>query len=155
MFGLHRATPWGFSLREFTVYGTPAARGDVNLCAGRPVTTSSNQDASTVGANAVDQNTSTRWSSNFSDDQWIYVDLGVSQPLTRVKLRWEAAYGRSFEIRVSDDAANWTTLFSTTNGNGGLDDISVSGTGRYVKMKGMQRGTQFGYSLFEFEAYGK
>lgn len=155
MFGLHRATPWGFSLREFTVYGAPATGGDVNLCAGKPVTTSSNQDASTVGAKAVDQNTSTRWSSNFSDDQWIYVDLGVSQPLTRVKLRWEAAYGKSFEIRVSDDAANWTTLFSTTNGNGGLDDISVSGKGRYVKMKGLQRGTQFGYSLFEFEAYGK
>jgi hexosaminidase len=83
------------------------------------------------------------------------VDLGSKRQLNCVKLRWEAAYGKGYEIRVSDDAMNWTTLFSTANGNGGLDDLSVTGSGRYVKMRGLQRGTSYGYSLYEFEAYGK
>jgi hypothetical protein len=71
------------------------------------------------------------------------------------KMRWESAYGTSYEIKVSDDASNWTTIHSATNGNGNLDDLSVSGRGRYVKMRGVQRGTTYGYSLYEFEAYGK
>jgi hypothetical protein len=155
MLGLHRGTQYGYSLREFTVYGEAAVGGDVNFCSGKTVTTSSNQDANTTGGKAVDANLSTRWSTNFSDDQWIYVDLGVKRDLNRVKLRWESAYGKSYEIKVSDDASNWTTIFSTTNGNGNLDDLSVSGSGRYVKMRGVQRGTSYGYSLYEFEAYGK
>jgi hypothetical protein len=30
----------------------------------------------------------------------------------------------------------------------------VSGTGRFVRMNGTQRATQFGYSLFEFQVFG-
>ncbi|MFL5801733.1 MAG: hypothetical protein ACJ8CR_08315, partial [Roseiflexaceae bacterium] len=45
-------------------------------------------------------------------------------------------------------------LFSTTTGDGGVDDLTVSGSGRYVRMYGTQRGTAYGYSLWEFEVYG-
>ena len=39
---------------------------------------------------------------------------------------------------------------STYNNN-----IPVKATGRYVRMYGTVRGTQYGYSLWEFEVYGK
>ncbi|TLX76862.1 T9SS type A sorting domain-containing protein [Labilibacter sediminis] len=85
--------------------------------------------------------------------QWIYVDLGQSYNITRVVLNWEFAYASHYQIQVSDDAINWIDVFSTSSGTGGVDDISLSGNGRYVRMLGTERGTQYGYSLWEFEVY--
>jgi hypothetical protein len=127
----------------------------VNLALNKPVTASSMESASYPGSNAVDGNTGTRWSSSFSDPQWIYVDLQATYNITRVKLNWEAAYGKSYQIQVSSDAVNWTTNYSTTTGAGGIEDLSgLSGTGRYVRMYGTARGTIYGYSLWEFQVYG-
>jgi len=117
---------------------------------------SSLQGSSYPATNAIDANTSTRWSSAFSDPQWIYVDLGSSKDLSRVVLKWETAYGKSYSIQVSDDAQTWNTVYSTTAGDGAVDDITLpQGTkGRYVRMYGTARGTSWGYSLWEFEVYG-
>src|SRR5687768_3461327 len=67
-----------------------ANAAEILLSQGRPVVASSTENAGTVAANAVDGNTGTRWSSAFSVPQWIYVDLGSAQPVTRVALNWEA-----------------------------------------------------------------
>ena len=70
-------------------------------------------------------------------------------------LFWEVAYGRSYNIDVSRDAQNWTTIYSTTTGDGGTDDLTgLTGKGRYVRMHGLVRATQWGFSLYEFEVYG-
>jgi len=48
----------------------------------------------------------------------------------------------------------WTTIFSTTIGDGGIDDLTgLVGSGRYVRLNGTVRATQYGYSLWEFEVY--
>jgi len=103
---------------------------------------------------AVDGNMSTRWSSLFSNPQWIYVDLGATYNINRVVLKWEVAYGKSYQIQTSANATTWTNIFSTTTGNGATDDLTVSGTGRYIRMYGTVRGTTYGYSLWELEVYG-
>lgn len=104
---------------------------------------------------AVDGDISTRWASaEGHDPEWIYIDLGVEASIDRIVLIWEVAYGKAYEIQVSDDATSWSTIFSTTSGNGGVDELSVSGTGRYVRMFGTVRGTVWGYSLWEFKIYG-
>src|SRR5205085_5328662 len=105
-------------------------------------------------SNAVDGNTGTRWSSAFSDPQWIYVDLGDTHTISKVVLNWEAAYGKAFQIQTSTDATNWTTIYTTTTGTGGVQTLNVSGSGRYVRMYGTQRATQYGYSLWEFQVFG-
>ncbi|HEX6739208.1 MAG TPA: carbohydrate-binding protein, partial [Vicinamibacteria bacterium] len=115
---------------------------------------SSTETAQFPAANAVDGSTTTRWASLFSDPQWIYVDLGSTATVTRVVLNWEAAFGRAYQIQVSNDASAWTTVYSTTTGAGGINDVAVSGSGRYVRMNGTQRGTAWGYSLWEFQVYG-
>jgi beta-glucosidase len=125
-----------------------------NISQGKPVTCSSIEAAAYACAYAVDGNTGTRWSSAFSDPQWIYVDLGQSYNITQVVLMWEVAYGSSFQIQTSNNATNWTTIYSTTTGTGGTQTLAVTGTGRYVRMYGTVRGTVWGYSLWEFQVYG-
>jgi hypothetical protein len=124
-----------------------------NVALNKPVTCSSTQSGSFPCANAVDGNTGTRWSSAFSDPQWIQIDLGATYSLTSVVLRWETAYGKAFQIQVSPDASTWTTLYTTTTGTGSVQTIPVSGSGRYIRMYGTVRNTQWGYSLWEFEVY--
>jgi beta-glucosidase len=126
-----------------------------NAALNRPVTCSSIEGPNYVCSNAVDGDLTTRWSSRFSDPQWIYVDLGARKNIGRAILRWEAAYGKAYQIQVSDDAVNWTDIYSTTVGNGEVDNLDLSGTGRYVRVYGGQRDTEWGYSLWEFEVYSR
>jgi len=154
MYGTARATQYGYSLWEFSVNGSPATGSGTLLSQGRPATASSLENGSFPAADAVDGNTATRWSSVFSDPQWLEVDLGAAHAISQVVLNWEAAYGKAFQIQTSNDGTTWTTIYSTTTGTGGVQTIPVSGTGRYVRLYGTQRATQYGYSLWEFQVFG-
>jgi hypothetical protein len=110
---------------------------------------------SLAGANAVDGNAGTRWSSAFSDPQWISVDLGATYTLSRVRLTWETAYGRGYRIETSADDASWQQVYSTSSGDGGTDELVISASGRYVRLTGTQRGTPWGYSLWELSVLGR
>ncbi len=141
---------------HFRITGTVTAPSvPANLALGRPATASTSYGG-LPASNATDGNASSRWSSQFSDNEWISVDLGSVYAINRVILRWEAAYGRGYKIQVSGDAATWSNAYSTTKGDGGVDDITLSAptSGRYVRMLGTQRATLYGYSLYEIEIYG-
>ncbi|HEX4790219.1 MAG TPA: carbohydrate-binding protein [Actinospica sp.] len=125
-----------------------------NLALNKTATASSLESAGFTAANAVDGNLGTRWSSGFSDPQWLQVDLGSAQTICQVTLNWEAAYATAFQIQVSNDATNWTTVYSTTTGTGGNQTLSVSGSGRYIRLYGTARATQYGYSLWELSVFG-
>src|SRR6201995_5148439 len=134
--------------------GTGGSCGTTNLALNKTATSSSTENAADPAADAVDGNTGTRWSSAFSDPQWLEVDLGSTQSICGVTLNWEAAYATAFQIQPSTDGTNWTSISSTTSGTGGTQNLTVSGTGRYVRMYGTARATQYGYSLWEFQVYG-
>ncbi|MEO3747554.1 discoidin domain-containing protein [Plantactinospora sp. B5E13] len=156
MYGTARGTGYGYSLWEFQVIGelggsNPGTCGTANAAAGRPATASSTQDAGFPASAAVDGNPGTRWSSAAADPQWLQVDLGATATVCQVVLRWEAAYGRAFQIQVSDNGTTWNTIHTTTTGTGGNQTLDVTGTGRHVRMYGTARGTGYGYSLWEFE----
>ncbi|MBK3578807.1 discoidin domain-containing protein [Streptomyces sp. MBT65] len=133
---------------------SPAAAADLPLSQGKTATSSSDENAGTVAANAVDGNTATRWSSGATDTQWLQVDLGSSATITQVVLNWETAYGSDYKIQTSPDGSTWTDVKSVTGGDGGTDTLDVSGQGRYVRMYGVHRATQWGYSLWEFQVFG-
>jgi hypothetical protein len=153
MYGTVRNTGYGYSLFEFEVYYV--SNLITNLARGKTASTSSDESGNVPGYAAVDGNGGTRWASASSDTEWIYVDLGIEQSINSVILKWESAYGKSYKIQVSTDAINWTDVYATTTGDGGTDDISFPTTStRYVRMYGTQRGTGYGYSLYEFEVYG-
>jgi hypothetical protein len=156
MNGTARGTTFGYSLWEFQVYGsasTGSACGTTNAALNRPTTASSTENATFPATAATDGNTGTRWSSAFSDPQWIRVDLGAGLTVCQVVLNWEPAYATAFQLQTSADGTNWTTIYSTTTGTGGIQTLNVSGTGRYVRMNGTARATPYGYSLWEFGVF--
>src|SRR6266851_3759191 len=113
----------------WTVNPTSGTCGTTNLALNHPATASSLENASFPASNAVDGNLTTRWSSGFSDPQWLQVDLGSVQTICKVVLNWEAAYGKAFQIQTSNDGTTWTPIYSTTTGTGGTQTLSVTGTG--------------------------
>ncbi len=141
MQGVERGLPAeGYSLWEFEV-----------MVQGATAVASTVESVGYEAGKAVDGDYTTRWSSTFSDDQWIYMDLGAPRTFNFVTLDWEAAYGKAYEIQISSNAADWMSALIVTNGGGGLDVRYVGEQhARYVKMRGLQRGTAYGYSLYEF-----
>jgi hypothetical protein len=147
--------PVGASPSSGEATATPTSgSGGLLLSQGRPATASSVQNTGYPASNAVDGSLSTRWSSAFSDPQWLEVDLGATHTISKVVLNWEAAYATAFQIQTSTDGTNWTTIYSTTTSTGGTQTLSVTGAGRYVRMYGTQRATGYGYSLWEFQVFG-
>jgi beta-glucanase (GH16 family) len=137
-----------------TVVATPAVAAESLLSQGKPATASSTESIAFPASAAVDGNAGTRWSSAFSDPQWIRVDLGATVALTRVVLNWETAYSRAFTIQTSADGNTWSTVHTTTSGTGGIQNLPVSGTGRFVRLHSTQRATVWGVSLWEFQVFG-
>ncbi|GAA1230723.1 discoidin domain-containing protein [Kitasatospora nipponensis] len=152
-----RGTAYGYSLWEFQVYGTPGATqptcGTADAAQGRPATASSTESAGTPASAAVDGDTGTRWSSAFSDPQWLQVDLGSTQQICQVVLDWEAAYGKAYQLQTSNDGSNWTTVYATGSGTGGTETLNVTGSGRYLRLNATARGTAYGYSLWELAVH--
>jgi hypothetical protein len=141
-----------------TSFGWTASSGGgcpaTNIAQGRTATASSVESASFPASSAVDGDSGTRWSSGFSDPQWLQVDLGSTRTICRVGLNWENAYATAFQIQVSSNATTWTTVYSTTTGTGGVQNLNVTGSGRYIRVYGTARTTQWGYSLWELQVNG-
>ncbi|GHJ48384.1 hypothetical protein Cs7R123_57260 [Catellatospora sp. TT07R-123] len=131
-----------------------ANAADTLISQGKPATASSVQGADLTAANAVDGNAGTRWGSQWSDPQWLQVDLQGNATISQVVLQWEGAYGTAFQIQTSNDATNWTSIYNTTTGTGGTQTLNVTGSGRYVRMYGTARNSGYGYSLYEFKVIG-
>src|SRR5579859_2629353 len=128
--------------------------GTTNVALNKTATSSSSEGAGYVASLAVDGNLNTRWGSAFSDPQWLQVDLGATSSICGVTIIWEAAYATAFQIQVSNDAATWTSIYSTTNGTGGTQNLTgLSGSGRYIRMNGTARATGYGYSIWEFQVF--
>lgn len=125
-----------------------------NLALGKNVTTSSAENPSVDGSKLVDGAAETRWSSNFSDNEWFVVDLGQSYTINKVTLDWEASYATAYNIQVSMDNNNWVTVYETTSGKGGDEEIIINAIdARYVKVQGVKRALAYGYSLWEIGVY--
>ncbi|ALV08779.1 di-heme oxidoredictase family protein [Roseateles depolymerans] len=99
---------------------------------------------------AVDGSLTTRWASAPDDAAWIQFDLGAKTPIGYMQLVWENAYGKEYSILVSDDGQTWYQLRYVAGGKGGTEEFfNLNANVRYVKIQGVARATQYGYSLFE------
>lgn len=69
-------------------------------------------------------------------------------------LDWEVAFGKEYIIQVSDDGQEWVDVFTETDGRGGLEKILFDPVEtRFIRMMGISRGTQWGFSLWQFQAF--
>ncbi|WP_228561743.1 discoidin domain-containing protein [Catenulispora rubra] len=146
----------GVSPDSNEIYTSPgeASFNGTNLALNADAYASSVEGNGTPASAVTDGSFNSRWSSVAADPQWLMVDLGAVHTINQVVLYWENAYGKAFQIQTSNDGTTWTTVYSTTTGTGGTQNLAVTGTGRYVRMYGTQRGTGYGYSLWEFQVYG-
>ncbi|WP_433201376.1 discoidin domain-containing protein [Dactylosporangium sp. CS-047395] len=131
------------------------ACGTTNVALNRPATASSQESASLGAAKAVDGSGTSRWSSAHGvDPQWIQIDLGATTQVCQVVLTWQRSYAKSYRVEVSaDGTGGWSPIYSTTTGAGGTETLAVNGSGRFLRVYGLTRATQYGYSLFEVAVY--
>ncbi|MFD7315968.1 MULTISPECIES: discoidin domain-containing protein [unclassified Streptomyces] len=140
------AAAWDSDLAAAALSANPAA-----------ATASGSQSPELGPGAAFDGNGATRWSSNAADNAWIRVDLGETLRIDRVTLDWEAAYGKKYVLEVSGDGTNWRPFYTEDAGTGGTVTAHTypqEVRGRYVRLRGIERGTPYGYSLFSFKIYG-
>ncbi|MFF5293784.1 chitosanase [Paractinoplanes globisporus] len=134
-----------------------SANSDVLISRGRPAIASSERGGVWEAGQATDSDPSSRWeSAPGPGTQWVRIDLGGVRDIDRVVLRWDKTYARTYRVQTSVDGANWTDVYATRAGNGGVDDLKrLGGSGRYVRVLATQRAASTGgYALFEIKAYG-
>jgi hypothetical protein len=146
---------------------TLSLQADTNLALLKQ-TSASSSNGGNIAPNAVDNTLTTRWESQQGvDPQSLVIDLSQTANIHSIILDWENAAGQNYVLQTSNDptvvpeaatpdcsTANtkWTTLVNVTgNTNGGIKTYSgLDGSGRFVRMCGTTRTTQFGYSMFDF-----
>jgi hypothetical protein len=123
----------------------------------RSACASSAESEECAAERAVDNDFTTRWASEHGKDpQWIVIDLGIAKRIKYMVLCWETAAALVYTVDVSMDNENWVEVYSDKTGKAGLTLIPLEThkKARYVRVYGKRRTTQFGYSLFEFQAFG-
>lgn len=119
-------------------------------------TSSTDEAAETAARFACDGDLFSRWSSEWSDPQWLSVDLGTRRRISGVTIFWETAYGRSFSVDVSNNGKTWKTVARQAKGSGGNEFIGFTPVeARFVRIHGTERGTGWGYSIRELFFHGK
>ena len=104
---------------------------------------------------AVDNNSTTRWSSGFTDNQWWQVDLGSAVSIDKVELNWEDAYASRYKILTSTDGTNFTEAADVTINAKGLKTTTFTArNARYVRVLGVTRSSQYGISFWDARVFG-
>ncbi|MBD8497827.1 discoidin domain-containing protein [Paenibacillus arenosi] len=121
-------------------------------------------DGMTFPANhVVNGNSSTRWSSEFSEPQWLCIDLEERVAVSHVVVQWEYSFATKYEIQVSDDSETWVTISTKEKERReGEEEVEVSeevivchGEGRYVRILMLERETTYGFSIWNVNVYGQ
>jgi CxxC motif-containing protein (DUF1111 family) len=112
--------------------------------------TSSAVEGGNTASLAIDGSATTRWASAQDDEAWIQFDFGAKTALGYLNLTWENAHGKEYALQGSDDGKTWYQIRYVTGGKGGTEEFfNLNANVRYVRLQGVARATQYGYSLFE------
>lgn len=114
------------SIRDFGVLTPEQREAHRNLALGRPATASSERGSKWRAEFAVDDHGETQWSPESRGSQWLTVDLGKTQSVSRVELawKWDAEDGVNlldiapYTIDLSSDGANWKTVYTVEKSDG-------------------------------------
>jgi hypothetical protein len=133
---------------------TSAACGQSVKLVAASAAASSAQFSYTPASAAIDQDWGTRWSSHFTDNEWLAVDLGSQARVDSVRITWEHAFAQQFAVQSGSALTGpWTTVV-TANGQFGPQTISLGVKTRFIRVLGLKRATQYGYSIWELDVYG-
>ncbi|GAA5196413.1 hypothetical protein GCM10023322_65300 [Rugosimonospora acidiphila] len=103
---------------------------------------------------AIDGDAGTRWSSGYTDGEWLQVQFAAPEHLGKVVLSWETAHAAAYDLQTSTDGTTWTTAATVTGSSGGTETLWLDQSGvKYLRMQGVSRATGYGYSIYELQAY--
>lgn len=109
-----------------------------------------------AATNIIDGDYNTRWASEFSDNNWVVIELKKSSVIKKVNIDWETAGAKAYKVLVSNNNKKWTEVYSTTDSKGGHEEINISKkiSGKFVKLELITRSTNWGFSIFEVSIEG-
>jgi len=142
-----------------------------NVALGKPATESNVEskppsDRPFPARYAVDgiDNFINRWAANrLGSEDWLQINLQNNYDIEGVRISWTTAYGKRFQLQISDDPSggNWTTIYTETNGREGpqtirFDEVHNARYFRvYIASVEDRSFPQFGTSIQEIEIYGR
>ncbi len=103
----------------------------LNLTGQASLATASTTQGGFPASNAFDASLTTRWAANVNNNQWVELPMGASYSLSQIKIAWEAAYAKDYDIVVANNptgnpnisgTGGWTIVGTVTNntvGQGG------------------------------------
>lgn len=146
------------SLTENTEIVCEMTAGDHNVVLYRPVTASSDTHEKALAENVNDRGDATLWQpkENNAESAWLLFDLGETKEIHGIAIEsWFQAYASGYNVQVSDDGENFTTVATITDGKGNGYDAHYfdSASGRYVKVNFTKKGYMFNYEIFDLQIF--
>jgi hypothetical protein len=129
----------------------------IDIAQGKVVKATSQESDGLKGDNITDGDDNSRWSSAHDDDEAMAtIDLGEVTELYGSEIKWENSFAAKYLMEISSDGAKWTPLGGERAGFAGLQKLDFAGEkARYVRMHGLEKATQYGYSIFSWRIFGK
>ena len=107
----------------------------------------------------VDGKEDTRWAASstpINKNDCITIDLGDVYIINQVSLLWESSYAKEYKIQGSLNGKDYFDIYHQKEGKGKRENIYFDNqVVRYVRMQGIETSLNYGYSIYEFEIYGK
>lgn len=144
-----------------SIFIQDGAENSENLAIGATATASSVEaGVDCPGEYAIDGDYATRWASDYVDPSQLTIDLGSEKTVGGFIIYFEAAASGDYNIKVSTDGENYTSVVEATGNTIGASPVGDSVehkiapvTARYIQFEGLTRMTTYGHSIWEFEIY--
>ncbi len=146
------------SLRDFSVLTPLQLAARQNIALKKTVRASSvlkQDNTSSPAESSVDGDRNTAWKSEKGNPQWLAVDLGEIQTISRIELSWDwGVSSKSFLIQTSADGEIWDNLES-------VNEVSLRTTTirfpasqtRWIRLFFTGKDNREGYSITDFAVY--
>lgn len=107
-----------------------------NLAAGKTATASSQRNDKVAAEKATDGLVKTAWEPKHAKDEWLAVDLGQTQEISNVTVRWTQEFASDYAVELSTDGEHWQAAAAVSGGHGGAEALAFNpAQARYVRVR--------------------
>lgn len=122
---------------------------------GTATATSGNNTANS----AVDGNPGTRWIAESTDESSLDINLGILSEIEEIKISWDTASAKDYDVLGSEDNINWTLIESLNDMpevDGVREDVidNISSNFQYLRILMKTPTTVYHYSIYEIDICG-
>lgn len=157
MQGVRAKTKYGYSIFEFMPMGVPVVEDLARTASGASASSVEYDRVDFQPEYAIDGDVHTRFSSWRSDDEWLQLEFDRPIRADLARLSWEVdgACAAAYKIQTSNDGQKWTDVASVSESTCATDVVVLEETGpvQFVRMQGVERASNYGYSIFTFSLF--